>query len=153
MLAVSQIGASLEFASPRLRANREIVMTSLQASGLAFQYASEDLKEDEAIINMALTSDIIICKVMTMSGRTCVLEWQDLADWTLADVSHLAAPVTVKGYLSRGSCFDTSAFPPLSSRGLKSLIPWVPDTCRCESLFFCPWVPGNVHDGIGTLKS
>ncbi len=50
-------GWGLEYASPSLRADKEVVLTAVKQNGSAIQYAHRDLKSDRDIIIMATNPD------------------------------------------------------------------------------------------------
>ena len=47
MAAVREYGLALKYASPELRADKEVVMEAVRQNGLALQYASPELKADK----------------------------------------------------------------------------------------------------------
>ena len=59
MAAVQQRGNALEYASPELKNDKEVVMAAVQQDGEAFQHASPELQNDE---------DIIVSSVLQIRG-------------------------------------------------------------------------------------
>ena len=55
-LAVAACGSLLEFASPRLRGDRGLVLSAVSAYGLALQFASPELRDDYAVVTVAIHS-------------------------------------------------------------------------------------------------
>ena len=88
-------GLALQWAAVPLRASREIVIQAVQNHGWAFEFASEELRGDRTVIDLALTNSCtgthslghntaVILKVMLLSGRCCHQifnpEYEDLKD-------------------------------------------------------------------------
>ena len=57
MAAVKQNGDALEFAAPKLKKDREIVLAAVQERGPALRFAAEELKEDRSIVLAAVTQN------------------------------------------------------------------------------------------------
>jgi hypothetical protein len=55
-IAVAACGSLLEFASPRLRSDRSLVLSAVSVYGLALQYASPELRDDYAVVTVAIHS-------------------------------------------------------------------------------------------------
>ena len=55
-MVVKQSGRALEFVSPELQADAEVVMTAVQEDGLAIQFADPALQADEAIMAQVIAS-------------------------------------------------------------------------------------------------
>eukprot|EP00747_Dinoflagellata_sp_TGD_P210118 gnl/TRDRNA2_/TRDRNA2_83439_c3_seq1.p1 gnl/TRDRNA2_/TRDRNA2_83439_c3~~gnl/TRDRNA2_/TRDRNA2_83439_c3_seq1.p1 ORF type:complete len:328 (+),score=69.54 gnl/TRDRNA2_/TRDRNA2_83439_c3_seq1:108-986(+) len=57
MAAVTAEGLALEYASPEMRADREVVMAALQQDAWALEFASDELKEDRELVLVAVLKD------------------------------------------------------------------------------------------------
>ncbi len=53
LVAVKQDGTALKYASPELRAAREVVLAAVQRDGMALYYASPELVLDPELMLMA----------------------------------------------------------------------------------------------------
>lgn len=53
-IAVSQNGRSLQYASPRIKNNKTIVLKAVQQDGTALKYASEDLRDNDEVVFAAV---------------------------------------------------------------------------------------------------
>mmetsp|Transcript_38626 Transcript_38626/g.70269 ORF Transcript_38626/g.70269 Transcript_38626/m.70269 type:complete len:294 (-) Transcript_38626:126-1007(-) len=104
LTAVAADGLVLEFAAEELKRDQEIVLTAVENCGSALLYAAEDLKTDRAFILTAVRQhghalryaaetflqdesfavqareELYLFKIMTMSGRSCIVAWRWLHD-------------------------------------------------------------------------
>ena len=57
MLAVTQRGFLLEYASEKLKNNKDVVMAVVKKNGRALKYASEELKNDRDVVMVAVAEN------------------------------------------------------------------------------------------------
>jgi len=55
--AVAQDGRALEYASPELKADKEVVLAAVAQDGFALEYASEELKADKEVVLAAVAQE------------------------------------------------------------------------------------------------
>jgi len=56
-MVVAQNGHTLEYASPGLRDDREVLLVAVSTSGLSLQFGSRLLKEDRAVLRAAVSQN------------------------------------------------------------------------------------------------
>ena len=73
MSVVKQNGADLEYASPDLRNDREVVLAAVQEDGRALRWASAELRKDREVVLAAVQEDIEALKYASAELKEMIL--------------------------------------------------------------------------------
>ena len=89
LMVVKQSGRALEFVSPELQADAEVVMTAVQEDGLAIQFADPALQADEAIMAQVIAS--------VLPNYISMVKFYNIPDTLKANRQFMAAAVSNNG--------------------------------------------------------